>query len=270
MATTDPQAAGEAARLIVEECDALAAMLLAKNAAYGNSALEPVRIFSRANPEEQIRVRIDDKLSRILRGSAAGEDVELDLLGYLVLLRVARRGRGAQISTGAAVAALGAERRVTHQGVAAEPERAPSVSTDADGALEGRDVATQQNAADGAGLLPGQGQGDATVPRLFPLPGYRDSPGSGTVEGDDGHVARQSPHPAVPYEGDGARVDLALGAALDLLDRLVLDLEADHASAVERRDPCRAGWAALAASDARGVIALIEPFARPVATPQEP
>lgn len=39
-------------------------MLLAKNAAYGNSALEPVRIFSKADPTEQIRVRIDDKLSR--------------------------------------------------------------------------------------------------------------------------------------------------------------------------------------------------------------
>lgn len=76
---------------IVAECDALAAMLLEKNAAYGNSALEPVRVFSKASPIEQILVRIDDKLSRLARGSAAGEDVELDLLGYLILLRVARQ-----------------------------------------------------------------------------------------------------------------------------------------------------------------------------------
>ena len=65
--------------------------LIEKNAAYGNAALDPVRIFSRANPSEQIRVRIDDKLSRLARGSAAGEDVIRDLLGYLILLRVSER-----------------------------------------------------------------------------------------------------------------------------------------------------------------------------------
>lgn len=77
--------------LIAEECDAIKAMLLAKNKAYGNSALEPVRIFSKAPTDEQIRVRLDDKLSRLARGSAAGEDVEADIIGYLVLLRVSRR-----------------------------------------------------------------------------------------------------------------------------------------------------------------------------------
>ena len=66
-------------------------MLIEKNRAYGNSALDPVRIFSKASNVEQILVRIDDKLSRLARGSAAGEDVEWDLLGYLVILRVARR-----------------------------------------------------------------------------------------------------------------------------------------------------------------------------------
>lgn len=76
---------------IAAECDAIKAMLLAKNDAYGNSALEPVRVFSSASAEEQLRVRIDDKLSRIVRGHAAGEDAVLDLIGYLVLLRVASR-----------------------------------------------------------------------------------------------------------------------------------------------------------------------------------
>lgn len=66
-------------------------MLKEKNRAYGNSALNPVRVFSKADPVEQIKVRLDDKLSRLQRGSAAGEDVEKDLLGYLVLLRIARR-----------------------------------------------------------------------------------------------------------------------------------------------------------------------------------
>ena len=72
-------------------CAEVADLLAGKNAAYGNSALDPVRIFSRADPIEQLKVRIDDKLSRLARGDAAGEDVEWDLLGYLILLRVARR-----------------------------------------------------------------------------------------------------------------------------------------------------------------------------------
>ena len=88
-----PAMPDRARALIAAECDALKAMLIAKNEAYGNSAIDPVRIFSKADAEEQLLVRIDDKLSRIMRGYAAGEDVEQDLTGYLILLRVARRMR---------------------------------------------------------------------------------------------------------------------------------------------------------------------------------
>lgn len=77
------------ATLIAKVCEEVKASLLAKNAAYGDSALNPVRIFSKADPLEQINVRIDDKLSRLARGSSAGEDTEWDLIGYLVLKRVA-------------------------------------------------------------------------------------------------------------------------------------------------------------------------------------
>jgi hypothetical protein len=76
---------------IAEECDALKALLLEKNAAYGDSCFSPVRIFSRADIVEQLKVRLDDKLSRLARGSAAGEDVIQDLMGYLVLLRIAQK-----------------------------------------------------------------------------------------------------------------------------------------------------------------------------------
>jgi hypothetical protein len=82
-------------RAVRIECDAIAQMLIEKNAAYGNSALDPVRIFSKAPTEEQLRVRIDDKLSRLARGSAAGEDVVGDLLGYLVLLKIAQKQKEA-------------------------------------------------------------------------------------------------------------------------------------------------------------------------------
>lgn len=63
-------------------------MLISKNAAYGDAALNPVRIFSKADILEQLKVRIDDKLSRLARGSNAGEDVVHDLLGYLVMYRI--------------------------------------------------------------------------------------------------------------------------------------------------------------------------------------
>lgn len=76
---------------IAAEFAALEEMVLRKNLAYGDSALDPVRVFSKAAADEQIRVRLDDKLSRLARGDAAGEDVEADIVGYLVLMRVARR-----------------------------------------------------------------------------------------------------------------------------------------------------------------------------------
>lgn len=73
-----------------DEVYRIAQLLVKKNAAYGNSALDPVRIFSKADPLEQIRVRIDDKLSRIARGhDVPGEDTLDDLQGYLFLHRIA-------------------------------------------------------------------------------------------------------------------------------------------------------------------------------------
>ena len=76
---------------IVYECDSIKLMLLEKNKAYGDAALNPMRVFSKAEITEQLKVRIDDKLSRLARGDDAGEDVEADLIGYLVLLRIARK-----------------------------------------------------------------------------------------------------------------------------------------------------------------------------------
>lgn len=72
-------------------CDELKELLLEKNKRYGDSALKPVRIFSRCDTIEQIRVRIDDKLSR-LRNQRQDEDEDVinDLIGYLVLLKIAQ------------------------------------------------------------------------------------------------------------------------------------------------------------------------------------
>jgi hypothetical protein len=67
----------------------LGELLKAKNASYGNAALSPLRVFSKCSSEEQLRVRIDDKLSRIAKGSEyPSEDTITDLLGYLVLYKI--------------------------------------------------------------------------------------------------------------------------------------------------------------------------------------
>ena len=70
-------------------------MLIEKNRAYGDSALDPVRVFSKQDNLEQLYVRIDDKLSRIKRGHEyPGDDTVSDLIGYLVLLLIARSKNG--------------------------------------------------------------------------------------------------------------------------------------------------------------------------------
>lgn len=75
---------------ILDVCNDIADLLIQKNRAYGNSALEPIRIFSKSDEKEQLRVRIDDKLSRFARGEEFPGDNDIDdLIGYLVLLKIA-------------------------------------------------------------------------------------------------------------------------------------------------------------------------------------
>ena len=72
-------------------CDDIKELLIHKNRKYGNSALKPNRIFSKCSATEQLLVRIDDKLNRIMKGAgllATDEDVVKDLIGYLVLLKI--------------------------------------------------------------------------------------------------------------------------------------------------------------------------------------
>lgn len=77
---------------VEEVLDQIKEMLLEKNRKYGNSALEPLRVFSTASPLEQLKVRIDDKLSRIKSGSLdEDEDVVDDLIGYLVLYKIKKQ-----------------------------------------------------------------------------------------------------------------------------------------------------------------------------------
>lgn len=75
-------------------------MLVAKNQKYGNSAIEPLGIFSDLSPEEGLKVRIDDKLKRIKNGSLDrdDEDVINDLIGYLVILKILQKDEKAKES----------------------------------------------------------------------------------------------------------------------------------------------------------------------------
>lgn len=57
-----------------------------KNRLYGDSALSPLRVFSKLSPEEGIFVRLDDKLSRIKNAESLRKNDITDLMGYLILL----------------------------------------------------------------------------------------------------------------------------------------------------------------------------------------
>ena len=68
----------------------IADLLIEKNKCYGNSALQPLGCFYKGNATDAIKVRIDDKLSRIMRGKEyQQEDTIKDLIGYLVLYKIA-------------------------------------------------------------------------------------------------------------------------------------------------------------------------------------
>lgn len=75
--------------LITAECSEIAKMLIDKNRKYGNSVFSPLKVFSKLDPEERIKVRLDDKISRIVSGQEdEDEDVDLDIIGYLILKRI--------------------------------------------------------------------------------------------------------------------------------------------------------------------------------------
>ena len=79
------------AELITKKVKEIEILLLEKNRKYGDSALNPCRIFSKADAVEQIKVRIDDKLKRLQNEqNDEDEDVVKDLVGYLVLLMIAK------------------------------------------------------------------------------------------------------------------------------------------------------------------------------------
>ena len=76
--------------------ESITQLLKKKNAAYGNTALNPLGIFSKLGAAEAIKARIDDKLARISNKGLNDdtEDTARDLVGYLLLLLMAIEREG--------------------------------------------------------------------------------------------------------------------------------------------------------------------------------
>ncbi len=79
---------------ISTKCHEIEELLVAKNRAYGDSALNPLGIFASGDAEASICARIDDKLARVKHSPGAfGENEVTDLIGYLVLLLLVRKDK---------------------------------------------------------------------------------------------------------------------------------------------------------------------------------
>lgn len=80
----------ESARRIAKKCDQLKALLVEKNLAYGNSALDPISLFSKLSPAETMEAALDHKFSRIARGHEyRSENTLMDGAGYMILYMLA-------------------------------------------------------------------------------------------------------------------------------------------------------------------------------------
>lgn len=73
--------------------DGVGDTIVAKNLSYGDSALNPIRVFSKADRMQQLYTRLDDKLSRVQKGHEyPGDDTIQDIIGYCTLILIAREG----------------------------------------------------------------------------------------------------------------------------------------------------------------------------------
>lgn len=74
---------------IIEICDSIKDLLLYKNERYGDSALNPKNIFYKGDSTNSIKIRLDDKLARIINNKSEirVNDVS-DLIGYEILLLI--------------------------------------------------------------------------------------------------------------------------------------------------------------------------------------
>ena len=86
---------GESAQAIAHTALDLICLLLEKNRSYGDSARKPVAVFAKGiDPATRMGVRMDDKISRLMRGDETvfeDEDTVQDFAGYCILLMSLRQ-----------------------------------------------------------------------------------------------------------------------------------------------------------------------------------
>ena len=71
---------------IIAVTNALKEFLCEKNNRYGDSAINPIHVFSKESTGEQLCVRLDDKLSRVKNSDELRKNDVVDTLGYMILL----------------------------------------------------------------------------------------------------------------------------------------------------------------------------------------
>jgi hypothetical protein len=160
---------------------------------------------------EQIKVRLDDKLSRLIHGSAAGEDVVLDLLGYLILLRVATKEQwDKQVHVAVSTEAID---EVLKHGIPAEflkaARQAPSIA----------DVLSDQNGPAAKPLFPPGVGSYAALRDVLDREPPREDVGFALTDAESAEAER-----AVDAEWGGA-IRRKLGIARGKLDGVAQDLE---------------------------------------------
>ena len=76
---------------IIKKSKQVADLLMRKNEAYGDSALNPAGIFSKLKASDALKIRLDDKLKRIQNVGVSDEteDTLMDCAGYMILLMIA-------------------------------------------------------------------------------------------------------------------------------------------------------------------------------------
>jgi len=81
-------ALSETQQKIIDTFESLRHLLLEKNKRYGDAAVNPRQIFSKLSGEEAIKIRLDDKLSRIINSKELRKNDVADLIGYLTLYSI--------------------------------------------------------------------------------------------------------------------------------------------------------------------------------------
>jgi hypothetical protein len=76
---------------IQQVTESMCHLIVEKNRRYGDAALNPKNIFSKLPAGEAIKIRLDDKLGRIManKGEPRKNDFS-DLIGYLILFCVSQ------------------------------------------------------------------------------------------------------------------------------------------------------------------------------------